>query len=128
MVAMLATATAAAVIPFRACDRRDGCHKALVSPCGASGAATHLRRRACCLLPLSDLFHRSDLSQEAKEDAEKTPLQFKLDEFGDTLTWIIGVICVAVSRGRGQWQFSLLGQSAVPRGGGAERGWGWVML
>lgn len=35
--------------------------------------------------------------QEAKEDAEKTPLQCKLDEFGDTLTWIIGVICVAVS-------------------------------
>ncbi|CAM9628969.1 unnamed protein product [Scytosiphon promiscuus] len=34
--------------------------------------------------------------QEAKEDAEKTPLQCKLDEFGDTLTWIIGVICVAV--------------------------------
>lgn len=36
--------------------------------------------------------------QEAKEDAEKTPLQQKLDEFGNALTWIIGVICVAVSR------------------------------
>lgn len=35
-------------------------------------------------------------TQEAKEDAERTPLQHKLDEFGDTLTWIIGVICVAV--------------------------------
>lgn len=38
-------------------------------------------------------------TQEAKEDADKTPLQCKLDEFGDTLTWIIGVICVAVSHG-----------------------------
>ena len=35
--------------------------------------------------------------QEAKEDAEKTPLQHKLDEFGNTLTWIIGAICAAVS-------------------------------
>lgn len=34
--------------------------------------------------------------QEAKEDAEKTPLQHKLDEFGNMLTWIIGIICAAV--------------------------------
>ncbi|CAN0165577.1 unnamed protein product [Laminaria digitata] len=34
--------------------------------------------------------------QATKEDAEKTPLQHKLDEFGNTLTWIIGIICAAV--------------------------------
>lgn len=33
---------------------------------------------------------------EAKDDEAKTPLAIKLDEFGDTLTIIIGVICLAV--------------------------------
>jgi P-type Ca2+ transporter type 2C len=33
---------------------------------------------------------------QAKADQSKTPLAIKLDEFGDTLTKIIGVICVAV--------------------------------
>mmetsp|Transcript_19664 Transcript_19664/g.27650 ORF Transcript_19664/g.27650 Transcript_19664/m.27650 type:complete len:1196 (-) Transcript_19664:95-3682(-) len=33
---------------------------------------------------------------DAKEDDHKTPLGIKLDEFGETLTSIIGVICVAV--------------------------------
>ncbi len=30
------------------------------------------------------------------EQAHRTPLAIKLDEFGDTLTRVIGVICVAV--------------------------------
>mmetsp|Transcript_48800 Transcript_48800/g.83839 ORF Transcript_48800/g.83839 Transcript_48800/m.83839 type:complete len:1098 (+) Transcript_48800:108-3401(+) len=34
--------------------------------------------------------------QEAKEDAEKTPLAQKLDDFGNQLTLVIGIICVAV--------------------------------
>ena len=33
---------------------------------------------------------------EAKSEEQKTPLGQKLDEFGDTLTVIIGVICLAV--------------------------------
>lgn len=33
---------------------------------------------------------------QAKDDESKTPLAIKLDEFGDTLTIIIGVICLAV--------------------------------
>lgn len=33
---------------------------------------------------------------QAKEDQPKTPLAIKLDEFGNTLTKIIGVICLAV--------------------------------
>jgi Ca2+-transporting ATPase len=33
---------------------------------------------------------------QAKEEEPKTPLAIKLDEFGDTLTIIIGVICLAV--------------------------------
>lgn len=33
---------------------------------------------------------------EAKQDEQKTPLGIKLDEFGETLTVIIGVICAAV--------------------------------
>mmetsp|Transcript_8549 Transcript_8549/g.12541 ORF Transcript_8549/g.12541 Transcript_8549/m.12541 type:complete len:781 (-) Transcript_8549:101-2443(-) len=33
---------------------------------------------------------------EARADEQKTPLGIKLDEFGDTLTIIIGVICLAV--------------------------------
>lgn len=33
---------------------------------------------------------------QAKEEESKTPLAIKLDEFGDTLTIIIGVICLAV--------------------------------
>ena len=32
----------------------------------------------------------------AQEDTQKTPLAQKLDEFGESLTWIIGIICVAV--------------------------------
>ncbi|CAM9930481.1 unnamed protein product, partial [Phaeothamnion confervicola] len=34
--------------------------------------------------------------QEARDTADKTPLQQKLDEFGGRLTYIIGAICVAV--------------------------------
>ncbi|CAB9501485.1 Sarcoplasmic/endoplasmic reticulum calcium ATPase [Seminavis robusta] len=33
---------------------------------------------------------------QAKDEEEKTPLAIKLDEFGETLTIIIGVICLAV--------------------------------
>ena len=32
----------------------------------------------------------------ADEQAHRTPLAIKLDEFGDTLTHVIGIICVAV--------------------------------
>lgn len=38
--------------------------------------------------------------EEAKQEQVKTPLAQKLDEFGNQLTWIIGVICLAV------WGFS----------------------
>eukprot|EP00638_Chattonella_subsalsa_P008993 CAMPEP_0117769178 /NCGR_PEP_ID=MMETSP0947-20121206/22864_1 /TAXON_ID=44440 /ORGANISM="Chattonella subsalsa, Strain CCMP2191" /LENGTH=1124 /DNA_ID=CAMNT_0005593597 /DNA_START=59 /DNA_END=3434 /DNA_ORIENTATION=- len=34
--------------------------------------------------------------QEAKEDAEKTPLAQKLDDFGNQLTIVIGIICLGV--------------------------------
>ena len=34
--------------------------------------------------------------QEAKQDAERTPLAQKLDAFGNRLTWAIGAICLAV--------------------------------
>ena len=34
--------------------------------------------------------------QAAKEDAERTPLAQKLDDFGERLTWAIGAICLAV--------------------------------
>jgi magnesium-transporting ATPase (P-type) len=34
--------------------------------------------------------------QDAKEDEEKSPLAQKLDEFGNYLTYIIGIICVVV--------------------------------
>ncbi len=33
---------------------------------------------------------------EAASDVQRTPLAIKLDEFGDTLTQVIGFICVAV--------------------------------
>lgn len=38
--------------------------------------------------------------QEAKQETTKTPLAQKLDEFGNQLTYIIGIICLAV------WGFS----------------------
>lgn len=34
--------------------------------------------------------------QKAKEDEEDTPLKKQLDEFGDKLAWVIGVICLIV--------------------------------
>ena len=34
--------------------------------------------------------------QEASEETEDTPLKQKLDDFGDQLTWFIGVICLLV--------------------------------
>ena len=37
-----------------------------------------------------------DMIKEAKEKEEKTPLKIKIEEFGDYLTYIIGVICIVV--------------------------------
>ena len=34
--------------------------------------------------------------QQASEETEDTPLKQKLDDFGDQLTWGIGVICLLV--------------------------------
>lgn len=37
-----------------------------------------------------------DMIKQAKENEEKTPLKIKIEEFGDYLTYIIGIICVIV--------------------------------
>jgi Ca2+-transporting ATPase len=53
--------------------------------------------------------------QEAAEDEEKTPLNQKLDEFGDQLTWVITGICVLV------WVMNF-GQFTDPVHGGMFKG------
>jgi P-type Ca2+ transporter type 2C len=51
--------------------------------------------------PLTEIGKINQGVQEAKQDATKTPLAQKLDEFGNTLTYIIGAICLGV------WLFSI---------------------
>ena len=71
---------------------------------------------------------------DAKSEEHKTPLGIKLDEFGDQLTKIIGLICVAVWIGsipkwsdntfKNKWEGAIyyakvavaLGVAAIPEG------------
>jgi len=53
--------------------------------------------------------------QKAKEDEEDTPLKKQLDEFGDKLAWVIGIICLVV------WLMNI-GNFFDPIHGGAVKG------
>ena len=55
----------------------------------------HLTSLVLMVLYISQI-QRGVTEAAADEQAHRTPLAIKLDEFGDTLTRVIGVICVAV--------------------------------
>jgi magnesium-transporting ATPase (P-type) len=64
-------------------------------------AGTMVTNGGCYVLatatgPLTEIGMINSGVQVAMEEHSKTPLALKLDEFGDQLTAIIGVICVAV--------------------------------
>merc|ERR1719498_489119 len=55
-----------------------------------SDAGCELQAKECVL------FGGTAVTQGACEEMEDTPLKQKLDDFGDQLTWFIGVICLLV--------------------------------
>ena len=58
--------------------------------------ATHARKVVVGTGMRTEIGKISQGVQAAKEETTKTPLAQKLDEFGDQLTNIIGVICLGV--------------------------------
>jgi Ca2+-transporting ATPase len=70
------------------------CNNVVYSSCGVIiGAATGVVINTGMKTEIGEI--QQDI-RKSKEDEEKSPLKQKLEEFGDNLTYIIGVICLVV--------------------------------